>query len=944
MLFFKQNFIQFLLTLTSLTVGTRLATAAEPKNANTAKCSAVLSYKPKTEVFESGLAKLASGIFSLRYKVNVIGLKEVADRGKTQTLFLARHEAFTDPPLVMNALGKDFAPSPAMDEEQAKQPVVGRLIGWAAGLVDTILVPKVNKRGAEGAEEALALVDKVVERIEAGGNVLIYPSGRFSIDGRERIGAKSIVARILEKNPNIRIVLVKVSGLYGSNFSPGGSETPGPVNLGKALVSSWYWPLLNGLFFMPKREVQIELEEAHDFPRTASKNEINKYLENKLTPDNIQRVRVPYHFIKGSKPIYLPPHVNINSAGGELTVSAAVIDKMKNIFIELNLDPSFLEKPATLASEAVDSLEMVNLIMLMEESLKVQAPEAESIVTISDLLRVASGQTLISASEIEVSSSRKWMQMVESSRPQKASLPKVNTVTEAFLSQAAKNPNKVILEDELSGPLTYRKIIMAIMIMAPRIKKMPGQHVGIMLPASSGGVVMYLATLFAGKTPVMVNFTAGPEPIKKSLELVGVDAVLTSKMFVSKLKQKNVDVSSIEEKYVFAEDLKATITTQERLKVLSQSYLNWGSLRKVKIDPNQPTVILFTSGSSAAPKAVPLTHKNVLANIRASTGKFEVLESDRIMGLLPPFHSFGHILQLMSVSMGLPTVFFPDPTDGRMIARLINAYKTSILVGTPKFLRNILDRSEKNQLESLRLVLAGAEAMPKELFDDMTSQYPNLNLLEGYGATELSPIVSVNPPGAARLGSAGQILDNLEFYVLHPETLQPVNAGQEGILVVRGESVFNGYFAQKPEQNPFVKVNGIDGWYSTGDIVTVDADRYVTIIGRKNRFYKKSGEMISVPSIERSLEKYFAKIPQKNGENAPSFVVESAGDNSDFVLFTIHDVDLNEVNAQILSAGLPRSHRIDKIVRVDSIPLLGTGKVDTKVFKEQLIKASEVKN
>ena len=284
------------------------------------------------------------------------------------------------------------------------------------------------------------------------------------------------------------------------------------------------------------------------------------------------------------------------------------------------------------------------------------------------------------------------------------------------------------------------------------------------------------------------------------------------------------------------------------------AHLSWASLRNAEIP--KTAVILFTSGSETLPKAVPLSHANLIANMRDVLGVIKLYETDRLIGFLPPFHSFGlTVTVLLPMLAGAQVVYSPNPTESDTLAKIIDAYKITLLVGTPTFVAGIIRVATDKQLASLRLAVTGAEKCSQAVYDAVGEKCKQAIILEGYGVTECSPIISLNDENNPKPFSIGKILPGLEYLLVHPETLKPLTLPATGLLLVRGPSVFAGYLNYSGK-SPFVEINGKQ-WYNTGDLVCIDHDGLMTFQGRLKSFVKLGGEMISLPAIEAVLEASF---------------------------------------------------------------------------------------
>jgi long-chain-fatty-acid--[acyl-carrier-protein] ligase len=405
--------------------------------------------------------------------------------------------------------------------------------------------------------------------------------------------------------------------------------------------------------------------------------------------------------------------------------------------------------------------------------------------------------------------------------------------------------------------------------------------------------------------------------------------VVSSKAFIDRT---SIVVEGTE--YVFLEEVRKQLGKVEQLMALLTVRLSAGGVRKrvPKIDPNQPAVVLFTSGSEKAPKAVPLTHANILSNQRSGLGVLGLTRQDSVLGFLPAFHSFGiNTTGLLPLETGLRVVRHPDPTDAGGLVRKITAYKPTALVATPTFLAYILDRAKPGDLDSLKLILVGAEKCPEAVFRRTAELAPNAKLLEGYGVTECSPVVASNRPDDAKPGTIGKPLPGVEVMVLGLDTDQAAKPGQMGMLLVAGPSVFPGYIGHEGPP-PFKEIDG-KRWYVTGDLATIDADGFIQFGGRLKRFLKAGGEMISLPALEEPFAKQYP--PTEEGPRVAVEGVETDGGRR-IVLFTTEPLTLRDANAKLLAEGFRGVMRLDEVRKVDTIPVLGTGKTDYKVLRAEI--------
>jgi long-chain-fatty-acid--[acyl-carrier-protein] ligase len=416
---------------------------------------------------------------------------------------------------------------------------------------------------------------------------------------------------------------------------------------------------------------------------------------------------------------------------------------------------------------------------------------------------------------------------------------------------------------------------------------------------------------------------------------MNVEEVITSKAFLDRF---NVEIKGV--RFLFLEDLRRQASRLQAASAWLSIRLFPASIRRriPKKNPDQPALILFTSGSERAPKAVPLTHTNILSEMRAITAFLELSPRDSLLGFLPSFHSFGMVVTgVFPLLSGIRLVHHADPTDASGLARKIGAYKPTLVVGTPTFIDFIVRRARPEELDSLRLIVVGAEKCPARLMDACKKAAPRAELIEGYGVTECSPVVAGNRPGAMRPGTVGKPLPGVSIRVVDLDHDQEVLTGQSGMLWVHGPIVFPGYIGFEGP-SPFREVDG-KRWYVTGDLAEIDKDGFIHLAGRLKRFLKAGGEMISLPALEEPLTERFPPVDEK-----PQAAVEGIETSTGrrIVLFTTSEITTAEANAILEKAGFRGVLRLDEVRRVKEIPLLGTGKIDYKVLRAQL-EAEEAK-
>jgi long-chain-fatty-acid--[acyl-carrier-protein] ligase len=885
------------------------------------------------------LRTITKWLLSLRYHVSIRGLEAVAAKGKKGILFLPNHPALIDPIILAAYLRTPFAPRALADKDQVDR----FLIRWLVRRTGVRIIPSMATYGSAARSEIEKALDESIEGLKHGENLLLWPGGRAYRGYLEDLGGNSAVERILQQYPDVRVVLVRIKGLWGSSFSWASGRKP---EVAKTLCKGFFSLLASGIFFAPHRNVTIEFYEPPNLPRPrsclpqedtgADRNTLNRFLEAYYNTDAQHNTYVPYTIWEKGGPVTLPEASPAKLEGAQSSVPPATRQMVLNYLSNLTGISPQGDSDHLARDLGMDSLARTDLTIWLEKEFGFLQADADAMHTVGDCVLAACGDFVYSGPVAMAPVSSRWF---KNTGERRLAIPQGASVPEVFLKQAVQSPSKIIIADQSSGEKSYRDLVIACLLLKPIIENLNGDCIGIMLPASVAADIFYLATLFAGKTPVMVNWTTGPRNLIESLNLANVKHVLTAQALVNKIASQGIDLSGVNDRFVFVEVLARSISRFARFRAWLAGYVSWISLYNAKVSAT--AAIMFTSGSETLPKAVPLTHTNVLANLRDVLSVVTIRETDRLIGILPPFHSFGLTgTMLLSLCGGVRTVYHPNPMDAGMGGRLIEAYHVTLLIGTPTLLNGIVRASTKEQLSSLRLAVTGAEKCSEKLYSALRQRCSNAVILEGYGVTECSPIISLNDENNPRPLTIGKVLPSLEYLLIEPETGKPLTAplgvpkrrAGTGILLVRGPSVFSGYLGPASAA-PFVSAQGKQ-WYSTGDLVSVDDDGVLTFCGRLKRFVKLGGEMISLPAIEAVLESQYASDTDK-----PVLAVEATADeyHPELVLFTTCEIDRESANRRIRSAGLSGLHNIRRVVKLEQIPTLGTGKTDYRALKALIV-------
>jgi long-chain-fatty-acid--[acyl-carrier-protein] ligase len=493
----------------------------------------------------------------------------------------------------------------------------------------------------------------------------------------------------------------------------------------------------------------------------------------------------------------------------------------------------------------------------------------------------------------------------------------------------------VACADERMGVVSYRKLKMIVLSLAYHFQQIQEKRVGVLLPASTVSYAIVLGLMLAGKVPVMLNWTVGVRALSHCKKVAGLQQVISSRRFLEHLTDG--DLGDIDEMMTFAEDIRSSLSFKTRIKAVWSLFKDTPHLLKdLKLHSMQETdsaVILFTSGTESFPKGVPLSHENILSNHRAALSCVTFHTTDVLYGVLPPFHSFGFsVTGLLPLLAGLKVFYAPDPTQYHSMRQDIKHWKITLLCSAPTFIKGLFQVARRDDLSSLRLVVGGAEKVPEELFEYMSKTKGMM--LEGYGITECSPVVTLSRPGAPREG-VGPALPGINLKVIHPETLEEVSQGIDGEICIHGPNVFSGYLDEQP--SPFIEIEG-KKWYRSGDYGHLTPSHSLVLTGRLKRFIKIGGEMISLSSIEEELSKHAQLVtPYMQSQKGPLLAVISKHDAQDkpmIVVFTTLDVSEAQLNEILREKGFGRLIKIGVVKKIDEIPLTGTGKIDYRKLQQ----------
>ena len=511
----------------------------------------------------------------------------------------------------------------------------------------------------------------------------------------------------------------------------------------------------------------------------------------------------------------------------------------------------------------------------------------------------------------------------------------------SFIRAARRHPFRFAFADATRPRVSCLESLAGAVALARALRPhwMNQYTVGILLPPSVGGALVNLAATLSGRTVVNLNYTVGRSGIESMTKQSGLETIVTSRVFLEKANLEMPEGVKI----IWIEEVRKTIGTAERVKAFAMALFapigmleqGVGSVHRPQLD--DLATIIFSSGSTGEPKGVMLSHFNVDSNVESVAQVFHLGPADRVLGILPFFHSFGYLGTLwLTVTHGVGVVYHPTPLDAGAIGELIEKKRVTILIATPTFLQLYWRRCMPEQFGSVRVVLTGAEKLSERLATAFEEKF-GIRPIEGYGVTECAPVISVNCPDfraagfyqpALRRGTVGRPLPGVSVRIVDPDSFEPVPVGTAGMLVVKGPNVMQGYL-----NRPDLTAEAMhDGWYVTGDIAVLDEDGFLAITDRLSRFAKIGGEMVPHGKVEEALH-------EAAESDVQVFAVTSIPDDKKgeqlVVLHMLDEAVIPGLLEKVAASGLPNLFipRKDAFVKVEQLPVLGTGKLDLRALK-----------
>jgi len=509
----------------------------------------------------------------------------------------------------------------------------------------------------------------------------------------------------------------------------------------------------------------------------------------------------------------------------------------------------------------------------------------------------------------------------------------------AFAEEAKKHWFRFSMADSSGKKLSLGSALTGAVMLSRILGKVlpPAVNVGILVPPSAGGALVNAAVSLLGKVPVNLNYTNPLEAVMSCVKKASIEKIIVSKKLAEKMGWP------VSENMIFIEDVGAGVSRPEALLTAAALFftpmfvLRRTVLAKANVPLEATATIVFTSGSTGDPKGVMLSHSNIHANIEAMAQIYQITPSDRLLGVLPFFHSFGFTVTLwLPLIVGFGVVYHYNPLEAQAVGRLAKKYKATMLLATPGFLASYIRRVDAGQFAGLRLVVVGAEKLREEISAAFKEKF-GLTPLEGYGCTELSPVASLNTPDididgvkqkGGKTGTIGRPMPGVAMKVVDPETFEQLGPDTAGLLLVKGPNIMKGYLNDEKKTAEVMR----DGYYITGDIAAIDDDGFVTITDRLSRFSKIAGEMVPHIKIEEKLHQLAGVIDR-------TFMVAAVPDakrGEKIVVLHTYEENVGELHKRLSDSGLPNLWVPEKknFYKISAMPVLGSGKPDMAAMKK----------
>ncbi len=726
----------------------------------------------------------------------------------------------------------------------------------------------------------------------------------------------------------VRVIWVRLTWLWGSRLSKAWEwDTP---DLIKSMLFGLFAIFANLIFFVPKRKVKLEIVDITDLVKNNLEDltSFNKSLEDFYNSHWEEEIIYVPHFFYYNNISNKKEPTAIKWSLSELSkinlideneIDAQVKEKIFSKISEMkSINSSEINLNSRLILDCLcDSLDLAELKSYVQMTFpKSSNPSILDLKTIWDICMMA----MWKMDSEKMKPCEWWIFDSESSCLSELDNISGKKIIDMYLKILKKYPSQKLSYDNMLWCQSLSDFHLKATIIANKISALTNEeYIGIMLPSLALTNITIIATYLAWKVPVMINWTLPRESLNHTIAFSKINHIITSSNFYEKVKTPALD--DHRQRLVFLEDFMKHLSLSDKI--------NWfisSKLKKYKKNKNDIAVLLFTSWSESLPKAVALSHENILEDIKWSLHHFPLNKKEVMISFLPPFHSFWFTINtILPLITWLKVANTPDPNDAGTIIKVIENAKASVITATPTFLKMVL--SQAKSLPTLRYAVVWAEKCPKDVWTEFENKTNWWVMLEWYWITECSPVVSINPFDAPKVWSIWKAIPNLTIKIKDIDNWESCPPNKQWMIYVRWNSVF-WWYLDSNLKSPFEIIDG-ESYYKTWDLWYMDEDGYIFITWRLKRFVKIAWEMISLPQIEWALLEKFWTLEG----NILAVEAKEEEWNVKMVLFTVLELSLDEVNTALREKWISNLARINEIRKIEEIPVLGTGKINYLALK-----------
>ncbi|RDB31663.1 2-acylglycerophosphoethanolamine acyltransferase [Candidatus Similichlamydia laticola] len=884
--------------------------------------------------------------------MDVRGIDRIRQRSGEGILFLCSYSSVLDPVLVNSLLIMDGVPVRILAYEQdCRRPLTRLIMRWLRGIPIPDLSSSANPLKKQRSELAFR---KLAQSLKMGEIFILHPSGRPKMTGRESLQGTSWAYRLTQEVPGLRVVLVRISGLWGSRFS-----TIWEKRSPSFFRMFWEWLkmiLKNGIFFAIKRQVVISFQEMNKTGYSLSRDEFNQYIEDWLNQYEHDGQK---EGDKGETPTFVPEafYNRTVQTPQEREADTDPLDSFECIPREIQ-EPIFqevsrltgvslfaLDPHADLVADlGLGSADRAALLASIHQRFGKLGLRDAHASTVGHLVRSVSQKIKTLPNRRKGAyfdpTFREWF----SSRERVPVATPVGTILqEAFLRSCDRGGNSIACADLLSGSVSYKRLKRQVLLLAREMKYLPGDNLGVMLPSSVDAITVLFATFLAGKTPVLIDWTATNQSVRDFLRLADVHVVISSRWFSDELE--HVAIKELAPLLLMLEDIEHRHSPWKRMKSYLESYRTADALLDewdewcAKSDDT--AVILCKNHPEMNPCVIPLTHRNILSVTNSLFSAIPITSQDSIFAVLPPFHSLGfELLNVLPICCAVKFFCYPYPFESVQIACLIQQVRPTVFIGTPFIIESLFQFAKRKELESVRYFIFCGESPSGELLAKVEEL--GATPMMSYGLTECGAVVAIHRIGTTAKG-VGPLLQGVDVAIVDPKSRRPVLPGKEGLILLSGESVFHGYLGGSDPHKGFHFDLQNKKWFETGDRGSLDRDQVLSLTHPNGRWIKVGTRIVSLIELEKMIMQLALRkqwIKQKSHFIpgpclALCFTRKNKRFSKNLLLVTTFDLDQDVVNQEITERYPFLVQIIGETRKLEAIPLTEVGKVAYHMLDRQ---------